>query len=621
MRLITTATIALACSWTAAAQGQTLGQTGPAAERTGPQAQTVTPDFQEPAEFPDLTPPDAPPIPRLSGTASIADIAVAVDGEVAGVARADFNGLADAASGLTVSAAPGTPLDAAWVEEQFRANGMIGANVELDRLAAMIQLINRAFVANGYINSGLLVEGPPPTTPGTLQTRLVQGRLVGENDGIVLAWGEEGNRGLSEAFVTARMPSARNVPLDVIAIERDFRLLAENPAIGSVSADLQPGEVAGEARLAMIVRPAEQFDFYMGYANNRSPSIGAERFALGGSIRNMMLGGDQFSFEAGLTSGEPDANFGYSLPVTARTALYARGGFNEAAVIDPELLPLDISASDWNVEGGFTHRLFARPLTPNRSGVGWQSARSLTLGASVAHRVSKTRLLGRPFSFSPGAVDGRAEYTAARLTADFVERGIETVFVVSLTATQGLDGSRGDIPGLITPDRDFRSIRGQVSYARLLTDSGTELRMRLSGQYADGILYSGERFAAGGSQAVRGYRETLVLSDSGVIGSVELAQPFSLSGRAGATRDFDWGAFTISAFIDAAMLDNREIADPVSDELLSIGAGLEWRPSPAVQASISYAHALEDAVVPGQRDMQDRGFHFAITVRPLEFFR
>ena len=50
-------------------------------------------------------------------------------------------------------------------------------------------------------------------------------------------------------------------------------------------------------------------------------------------------------------------------------------------------------------------------------------------------------------------------------------------------------------------------------------------------------------------------------------------------------------------------------------------AGLQWRPAAGLQARIIYAHSLEDVVAPGRRDLQDRGFHFAITVRPLELFR
>lgn len=608
------------------AQAQDAEPTGPAAERVGPQAQAVDPEFRQPSEFPDFAPPPPPPIPHASGSASITGISISGGGAGAATVRSDFTSLDNPAYGLSVDALPGTALDANWVEAQFRANGLIADAVPLDRLAAMVQLVNRAFLANGYINSGLLIAGAPPSEPGPLRMRLVLGRVVRGDEGITVVWGPDGERGLTERFVTNRMPSAREVPLDVIAIERDFRLLAEDPAVDSVSADLQPGDVPGEARLAMLVRPTERFDAYIGFANSRSPSIGGERFAAGGSIRNLLTAGDIAEAEGGITAGKPDARFGYSTPVGGpHTSLFARGGFNRAAVVDPDLRPLDISASDWNVEGGFTHRVFGRPLSPRRSGDGWQSARSLTLGASLAHRVSKTRLLGRPFSFSPGAVDGRSAYTAARITADFVERGTSTVFVLSLTGTQGIDGTRPDIPGLVTPliapDSDFRSIRGQLSYARLLTDNNLELRVRLSGQYADGILYSGERFAAGGRQTVRGYRETLVLTDMGAVGSVELAQPFSLTKGGGDGQGLDWGAFTATVFVDGGMLDNREIADPASDRLLSIGAGLTWRPSPGFQATLVYGHALKDAVAPGQRDLQDRGIHFAITLRPLKLLR
>jgi len=57
---------------------------------------------------------------------------------------------------------------------------------------------------------------------------------------------------------------------------------------------------------------------------------------------------------------------------------------------------------------------------------------------------------------------------------------------------------------------------------------GLELR-GLAGQYAGGILYSGGRFGAGSAQTVCGYREALVLADTGLYGSVELAQSFDLA--------------------------------------------------------------------------------------------
>ena len=129
-----------------------------------------------------------------------------------------------------------------------------------------------------------------------------------------------------------------------------------------------------------------------------------------------------------------------------KTRFRIRGGFNNAAVIDPELQPLDITAEDWQIEGGFGYRLVERPLTPRGNGEGWQAARTIAVGISLAHRQSDTTLLGRPFSFSPGAVNGRSEYTAVRLTGDMIERGISTV-------------SGGELDGytrcLMEPDQSF----------------------------------------------------------------------------------------------------------------------------------------------------------------------
>ena len=255
-----------------------------------------------------------------------------------------------------------------------------------------------------------------------------------------------------------------------------------------------------------------------------------------------------------------------------------------------------------------------------RSGLS-SAARSLTLGFRVGHRETETFLLGQPFSFSPGSVDGRSRLTVLRLTADFVERGISKVTALSLTITQALSGTRSTIPGVASPDPKFRSYLAQLSHARRLTSGGLELRLRLTGQWADGLLYSGERLSVGGEYTVRGYRETLALVDTGAVGSVEIAQPFSLSRKGRDAKGTDWGAFLISAFADGAVLKNRRDPQPVPDRLGSVGASLAWVPSEAITARITYARALVDAVPVGTRDLQDRGFQFRLTVRPFLLFR
>lgn len=527
--------------------------------------------------------------------------------------------------GLSLAYARGETIDAAFITRQFERNRLIGQPVLTAQLIDMVQLINAALLRQGYVNSGLLLDPGTEVADGApLKLRLIFGRLGssdGGTPGVAIDWGKSGRRGLDDGYVAARMPAARQVPVNAADIERDFRLLSEDPAIRSVRADLRPLGPAGEAQLSLAVEAAMPYDLYVTVANNRTPSVGGERAALGGSARNMLVGSDQFAFEVGRTSGVTDAVASYALPVfDDDLRLNVRAGLNNAAVIDPALLALDISARDRFVEGGLTYTLSERPLIPAATGGGWTSARALAVGASVLHRRTRTFLFGLPFSFTPGSVRGRAEYTALRGSIDFVDRDPTQALTASLVGTLGLEGTRSDVPGLPQPPQNFRVILGQVNYARRLTEGRLELRARLTAQWTDKILYTAERFSIGGSNTVRGYRESLLLADRGVAGSVELAQPFSLSGGRRNPDGVDLGAFTASAFVDAGWTDNVGPADPSPRWIAGAGLSLLWTPSDALSARATYAAALRDAAIVGRRDLQDRGFQFLVTVRPLLLF-
>lgn len=601
--------------------------------RTGPGA--------TPPALPAFSQPPAPLVPQVElppptpSTASdpgplIADVAVAAMPGTAPAAP-DWVPVTDTVTGLTLDRPAATGFDAAWVKRQFVQNGLVGQRAPIDRTTALIQLINIALIRNGYINSGVRITGGELIDGGVLNLELIFGRLTSEGTAnpVMVRWGASGAHGLTSRYVADRMQPARDVPLNAFAIERAFRLLSENPAIATIRADLRPGTRPGEAALALTVDPATRVDLYTNVANNRSPAVGGLRGAIGGSVRNLLTAGDSASAEAGLTAGQPDVSGSYQAPILGtRTTLILRGGYNLASVVDRPLVALDISARDWNVEGGMNHLLVLDPLTPRSTG-GWHAARSISVGWRVAHRETQTFLLGAPFSFSPGAVNGRSHYTALRLVADWVERGISQVTALSLTLTQGLAGSRvvpanpADAAALLqlVPSTDFRAALLQASHARRLTAKGLELRLRVTGQWADGILYSGERLAAGGEFTVRGYRETLALVDRGVIGSVELYQPLSLSGRGANAKGVNLAAFGVSAFVDGAFLRNARDPQPQSSGLASIGGSLAWLPSDALTVRVSYAHSLIDVRQVGSLDVQDRGFQFRVTLHPLALFR
>jgi hemolysin activation/secretion protein len=391
--------------------------------------------------------------------------------------------------------------------------------------------------------------------------------------------------------------------------------------VRTVGADLVPGSAPGEANLDVVIDPAPRYDLYAAAANSRSPSIGGERYSVGGSIRNLALAGDLATAEVGVTGGRADESLGYDAPLFGpSTSVNLRGSHDDAAVVDQALRPLGIRSTDWSVEGGLSWRPLDRPLTPAVDGAGFDPARSLTFGLKLAHREQRTWLLGQPFSFSPGSQDGRSQYSVLRLTADYVLRGVTQVLAVSVSGGQGLGGSHSAAAGSLDPAGDFHDLLIQASYARRLDDKGLEVRLRAAAQWAGGPLYTGERFSLGGGDTVRGYRENLVLSDSGAFASAELARAFSLDGGRRGAGHLDWGAFTASAFADAGVAHNREGPDPEPRNLASLGVSLAWTPSDALFARLTYAKALRSAPVTGERDMQDRGLEFRVTVRPLAMF-
>ncbi|MBS0361012.1 MAG: ShlB/FhaC/HecB family hemolysin secretion/activation protein [Proteobacteria bacterium] len=610
----------------AAAHAQPAPQAVP--DRVGPQATPrPQPEFaRPPAGFPTTAPPaTAPAVTAPTGDDGppIAEVRITANGP--GRPQPPKGWAPASAAGLKLDHKPGEPLDADWVRRQFTLNDLPGqgaASGGVSRALALVQVINRAYLAAGFVNSGLVVHAQP--SPGVLDLGLVYGGLAPAPNGraaISVDWVGGGARGLDADYVVSRLPSTDARPLSAVDLEHDFRLLAEDPAVRTVNAELKPGARPGEASLALNVYPQDRYDLYVTAANDRSPSVGPYRLAVGGSVRNALRAGDLVTGEAGVTGGLFDATVSYAAPMLGpRTLASVRVGYDDAAVVDSKLKPLDISARERMAEAGLTQKLVDDPLLPSSEPGRWRPAQSLSVGAFIAWRTTTAYLFGQPFSFAPGAVEGHAEYTVLRLTGDYVRRNVNQAFAASLTVTFGLDGTRADTPGVTgNPKPDFHAVLGQLNYARRLTAGGLEFRARASGQWSDGVLYAGERISAGGSYTVRGYRENLLLSDRGLIGSLELAQPVHLGERRSGAGGFDWGAFNVSAFLDGATMRNAKPPQPVPD-IYSAGVSVLWAPADSFSARVTYGQQLKTVEAPGSRDLQDRGFQFRITARPLRWF-
>lgn len=577
-----------------------------------PLPETPLPNYAEPAQgVPQIVPPPDSPAPSDASGLVVID-GLAVSGGTSEPGQLVLPEARDAGSGLSLGLSATEAFDAMWLERQFAANGLLHAPVPYARIVAMVQLVNARLAAAGFVNSGVLVPPQPPITDhGVLALVLVVGRIAPGDVALVAPGG-----GLDARWVKTRLPSLKAAPFNAAAFERDFRLLAEDPAVSLVNADLRPTGRAGEAAVSIAVEAAPRGDFTLGYANSRTPSIGAERASLGGYLRNVLLAGDVLSGEVGRTGGVTDWSLRYDQPlVGSRTRLGVGVSANDALVVDGALAALDIRTESFAANATLSHALVAMPLLP-RPGGGFSAARTLTAKLAIDVRDTQTFLLGEPFSFSPGSVRGLSRTYVARAGLDYVVRAIDQVFAASLTGSLGLDGTGSDIVGVPKPDKHFRGLLGQLAYARRMTKGGLELRGRATGQWLSSVGYSSERLPVGGVNSVRGYRETLYLVDNAVIGSVEVSQPVRI-GPETSGEAFAPGRFAVSAFVDGAWMDNNRVADPPRRFIAGAGVGLSWNPGAGLSARVSWAHNFQDVAPGGEHNLQDDGVYFAVTLRPL----
>ena len=98
--------------------------------------------------------------------------------------------------------------------------------------------------------------------------------------------------------------------------------------------------------------------------------------------------------------------------------------------------------------------------------------------------------------------------------------------------------------------------------------------MRLSGQYADSHLVSNEQFAVGGLSTLRGYYQSEIVGDRGLLASLELRAP-SLATRIGPFVE----ELRLFAFAESAAVS---LIDPLPDtpslfRAASVGGGLRAR--------------------------------------------
>ena len=466
----------------------------------------------------------------------------------------------------------------------------IGRPLTFAQLLQARSAVSQLYISKGYITSGALI--PLQTLSGSVVRILViEGKLESIN---VL-----GTRRLNSNYIRSRLALATRGPLNEKRLLEALQLLQLSGQIENISAQLQAGSRAGFNLLLVRVKEARTFQASIFTDNSRSPSVGSWRRGVQLGEANLLGLADSASLIYTNTQGSNAVDLSYTLPVNSRNGTVSfQLSRSKSNIVESPFDALDIEASSRTYELTYRQPIVQTPRT------------EIAIGIGAGRRESDTSLLGEDFPLSPGAdARGRTRVSALRLFQDFTQRGERDVLAARSQFSLGV-GAFGATASSSEPDGQFLAWRGQLQYVRLLAPQML-LVVRSDVQLAGGELLPIEQFGLGGPDTVRGYRQDVLLADSGIFGSAELRYPILRTGD-------KKGVLQVTPFVDFGNVwtTGGEKAAIEANTLLSAGLGLRWQYGERWTARGGWGIPLIN-FKSGDRTWQERGLYFSVEFKPF----
>jgi hemolysin activation/secretion protein len=443
--------------------------------------------------------------------------------------------------------------------------------------------ITKLYTDRGYLNSGAYI--PPQELNNSVVTIAV---LEGELEDINVT----GTKHLNPNYIKSRIARAAGKPVNVDSLLKALQLLRLDPLIANVSAELSAGIRPGTSLLDIEVEEADAFKITSSLNNGRSPSVGTFQRTLGLNHGNLFGFGDRLDFSYTNTDGSDSLDFAYGFPINARDGrIKLAFGTNSNDVIEEPFNPLDIQSESRYYELNLRQPLILKPET------------EFALGLSFSRQESETSLLDTPFALSRGAdEDGATKISAIRFFQELVNRDERKVFALRSQFSLGVDlfdaTNNGD-----APDSTFFAWRGQAQWVRRIQE---DFLFLLKGdiQLAGAALVPLEQFRVGGFDSVRGYRQDLVLGDSGIFTSAELRIPLLRFDKID-------GLVQLAPFFDLGTVWNSDDVELENSTLPSLGLGLNFTAGDSFNARLDWGIPLNSVDVDGS-SLQEDGIYFSL---------
>ncbi len=387
-------------------------------------------------------------------------------------------------------------------------------------------------------------------------------------------------------------------------VQADLDWLNENP-IRQVNIIYERGESDGTSDIIIDVNEEKQLTAYTGFANTGVNFTGEEEWSFGVNLANPWNTeqsiGYHYTTDLDWDSLSAHSVF-YQNFLPWRHTLSLIGAYVNSEANNAGLIGVQGESKQLSAE-------YKIPLDRPH----WNNSWKHSFTAAFDYKTTNTDLFfGGLNVFASDVAVGqfRAEYEAT-----FPDEFGFNRFAIGVVGAPGdLFGNNDDTSFLLARAGSESSYFYSFAEAEKLIRLPQDWSLRLNGtaQATEDRLTSTEQLLGGGYATVRGYDESLIRADSGLIVNVELISPeFSLLNCFDLECDDQWNAF---AFYDGAAFD---ISDPLPGEvnpsLQSVGLGLNCQLGDHGFARAAYGWAVDSHGV-NPALIEDGKFHFGVTL-------
>ncbi|NOZ52157.1 MAG: ShlB/FhaC/HecB family hemolysin secretion/activation protein [Gammaproteobacteria bacterium] len=467
----------------------------------------------------------------------------------------------------------------------------IGRKVDTLELQQIRIAITQHYISNGYINSGAIIPDQD-VTQGILQIKITEGQLTN----IIVS-----NKGrLNNNYISSRIRLDHHQPLDLSKLQERLYLLQQDPRIKRINANLGPGDTRGESILNIAITEEKPYSLALSVNNHRPPSVGEAQARLEFSHINLSGNGDDIKANYSITEGLQNSYISYNWPLSANdTKLNVAYETSDTRIVEniTKNANTNIDNESYTATLGATF-----PLSKT-------SSQEHIISINLDKRRSTTFLNGKPITFlnSSASNNGDSRITAVRLGQSWLKFKNNQVFSIRHSLSIGLNALNSTI-NKTNPDSRFTAWLLQLQWAKRYAPSQTQIIFRSDLQRASNQLIPMEKFAVGGSNTVRGYRENQLVRDNGFVASGEIRHPIYKSSSS-------QQEVQILGFLDYGRAWEKSSEE--TQTLYSIGIGLKWSWRNRIAAEIVWAQPLKDLENTPDNTLQDDGVQINLVANLL----